>query len=77
MPSDAATNETFIELMCEFEPSTVYGHLRSANNYRLQETLEVLCKIFGTLSLAVVCFFYSSVVWCAFMCCSVLFCTVL
>ncbi len=40
-PSDAATNETFIELMCEFQPSAVYRHLRSADNYRLQETLEV------------------------------------
>ncbi|CAB3988597.1 vacuolar sorting-associated 8 homolog [Paramuricea clavata] len=41
-PSDATTNETFIELMCEFEPSAVYRHLRSADNYRLQETLEIV-----------------------------------
>ena len=46
-PSDAATNETFIELMCEFEPSAVYRHLRNADNYRLQETLEVLLGAFG------------------------------
>ena len=31
--------------MCEFEPSAVYRHLRNADNYRLQETLEVLLGI--------------------------------
>ncbi|XP_028409020.1 vacuolar protein sorting-associated protein 8 homolog [Dendronephthya gigantea] len=41
-PSDATTNETFIELMCEFESLAVYPHLRSSNNYRLQETLEIV-----------------------------------
>ena len=45
-PSDATTNETFIELMCEFEPSAVYRHLQNASNYRLQETLEVLLRLY-------------------------------
>lgn len=33
--------ERYIELLCRFEPEQVYTFLKSSDNYRLEEALEV------------------------------------
>ena len=34
-------HELYIELMCKKQPANTYGYVRTAEGYRLEETLEV------------------------------------
>ena len=38
--------ERYIELLCLYRPEAVYNFLRTNDNYRLEEALDVSCLLF-------------------------------
>lgn len=44
--NDAQIQQTYIELMCQYDPDNVYIFISSSDGYRLQDTLEVCLRRF-------------------------------
>ena len=42
---DQAIHEQFIQLMCRFDPKSVYMYLRETDNYRLEQSLAIVRKM--------------------------------
>ena len=41
---EPGVQERFIDLMCEYQPGNVHNYVKTADGYRLEETLEIVRK---------------------------------